>query len=153
MTPQNNAYIAITTSGFVDGACFTQSPDTSAWIAEMRQAGMMVVELPRAKAKELLFAQLQVQPDQSSTGAHQRPGNMIVARRPDGTVEAAGWDYPEVRRDARDDWLERGLTLEFVTADQVNILAAIFPEHVFSTTAPVGHVLTRDQANKVLAGF
>lgn len=153
MPSQTTAYIAITKTGFVDGACFTLSPDTSAWIAEMRQSGMLVIEVPRAKAKDLLCTQLPLPPEESSTNALMHPANMIVARRQDGTVEAAGWDYPEIRRDARDEWLKRGLTLEFVTAEQINILAAIFPGHVFDTTAPVGHVLTQQQALQVLAGF
>lgn len=149
----NTSFIAVTNSGFVDGACFTHSPDASAWIAEMKRAGMVVADVPRDTAKRLLFTQLEIEASSSASDAQQRPGRMIVGRRQDGTVEAAGWDYPEVRRDAREDWLERGLILEFVTAEQVAILAAISPGHVFDTTVPVGDVLTSNQARSVLAGY
>ena len=79
-------------------------------------------------------------------------GRMIVGRTADGTVEAAGWDCAETRKDARD-WLNRGLTLEFVTEDRVQELAKADPMHVFSTTAPVGDVMTREQALSALAGY
>lgn len=149
----DTAFVAITLGGFVDGACFTVSAGTSAWIAEMKASGMVVAEVSRDKARQLWCTQLELPAGSNATDAHQRPGRMIVGRRPDGTVEAAGWDYPETRRDARVDWLERGLILEFVTNEQVTVLAAIYPDHVFGTTYPVGEVLSYDQAMKILAGF
>lgn len=73
---------------------------------------------------------------------------MIVARRANGTVEAAGWDCAGTRESARE-WLGRGLTLELVTADQVGAIAD--PDHVFSTHAPIGDVLSLEQADMFLA--
>lgn len=52
------AYIAVTPSGFVDGACFTDSEDTPQWLAEMDNAGMAVHRLPRSEAKRVLFTNL-----------------------------------------------------------------------------------------------
>lgn len=146
------SFIAVTRGGFVDGACFTMSSETSAWIADMKQSGLVVVEVPRDVARRLIFEQLVLEkaPD---VNASERPGRMIVGRRPDGVVEAAGWDYSGTRRDAREDWLERGLTLEFLTADEVAILAAIYPNHVFDTISPVGEVLSHGQALRLMAGF
>lgn len=79
-------------------------------------------------------------------------GRMIVARRDTGEVEAAGWDCAATREDACD-WLDRGLTLEFVTRAQVDLLTAENPHHVFATTSPVGDVLSRQQALIALAGY
>ncbi len=52
------AYIAITGTGYVDGACFTESEDSAQWVREMEQAGMTVKRVPRREAKALLFTQL-----------------------------------------------------------------------------------------------
>ena len=52
------AYIAVTPNGFVDGACFTESEDSSQWVAEMEKAGMSIQRLPRGEAKRVLFSQL-----------------------------------------------------------------------------------------------
>lgn len=60
----HEAYIAVTATGFVDGACFTESPDTAEWVAEMTAAGMRVDRVPRAEAKRLLFTQLPVSRNQ-----------------------------------------------------------------------------------------
>jgi hypothetical protein len=54
----SEAYIAINSSGFVDGACFTESEDTQLWLREMRDAGMRIETRSRADAKALLFTQL-----------------------------------------------------------------------------------------------
>ncbi len=148
---ENSAVIAISLLGFVDGVCITPSPDVSNWIAEMRHAGMVVARVPRDKAKELLFSNLAV-PAVSSAAGRPDPGRMIVARRTDGIVEAAGWDYGDTRATARE-WLNRGLTLEFVSAEQVAVLAAIYPDHVFGSTIPVGDVLTNAQAIAAFDGY
>lgn len=52
------AYVAIRPDGFVDGACFTASPDSSAWCAEMEDAGMRIEVHERAEAKRILFTTL-----------------------------------------------------------------------------------------------
>lgn len=49
------AYIAITSTGFVDGACFTDSEDTARWVSEMESAGMRVIRVPRAEARRVVF--------------------------------------------------------------------------------------------------
>jgi hypothetical protein len=140
-TTSEMAYIAVTNGGFVDGACFTEAEDSAAWVQEMEQAGMTVKRVGRGEAKRLLFTILP-----GATGF----GRMIVARRANGEVEAAGWDCAETRADARE-WLGRGLTLEFVTKAQVEAIAD--PLHVFSTAAPIGDVLTHQQAQTALAGY
>lgn len=56
------AYIAVTATGFVDGACFTDSEETAQWVAEMKAAGMRVDRVPRAEAKRMLFTQLPPMP-------------------------------------------------------------------------------------------
>jgi hypothetical protein len=81
--------------------------------------------------------------------ANRKFGRMIVGRSSSGAVEAAGWDCAVTRKDARE-WLERGLVLEFVTGDQLDALDV---GDVFSTTAPIGEVLTRQQATSALAGY
>lgn len=142
------ALLAVTRAGLVDGACFSSYLEDSAWIAEMKRAGMIVVEVSRDVARRLLFTQL---PVKDSSCDPQRPGRMIVGRRGDGTVEAAGWDYMETRRDACG-WLDRGLSLELLSARQVAVLAAISPGHIFDTKIPVGDVLTNEQALQLFAG-
>jgi len=54
------AYVAVTKSRFVDGACFTESEDATKWAAEMEAAGMTVMRMPRSEAKRVLFTQLDV---------------------------------------------------------------------------------------------
>ncbi len=73
------AYIAVTATGFVDGACFTESPDTAEWVAEMKAAGMRIDRVLRAKAKRVLFTQLPMSRNQreghyfgSMKGRHKR---------------------------------------------------------------------------------
>lgn len=56
------AYIAVTATGFVDGACFTESSDTATWVEEMKAAGMRVDRVSRSEAKRVLFAQLTPMP-------------------------------------------------------------------------------------------
>lgn len=73
---------------------------------------------------------------------------MIVARCASGEVMAAGWDRAETRQDARK-WLGRGLTLELVTAAQVEAIAD--PAHVFSTNSSIGVVLSYEQALATLS--
>lgn len=51
------AYIAVTKDGFVDGACFTDSPDAKEWVEEMERAGMVVKCVSRVEAKRVLFTQ------------------------------------------------------------------------------------------------
>lgn len=72
---------------------------------------------------------------------------MIVARRTDGTVEAAGWDCAATRADASE-WLERGLSLELVPADVIEALPG--NGHIFSTTSAVGVTLSHAQAEKLV---
>lgn len=57
------AFVAITHSGFVDGACFTESEDSRGWVQEMEAAGMTVKQIPRADAKRVLFTQLKNEKD------------------------------------------------------------------------------------------
>lgn len=52
------AYIAVTPTGFVEGACFTESEDSSKWVEEMKGAGLNIEQVSRAEAKRLLFSQL-----------------------------------------------------------------------------------------------
>ncbi|MBK3919910.1 MULTISPECIES: hypothetical protein [Stutzerimonas] len=52
------AYIAVTPTGFVDGACFTESEDTQQWIAEMEDSGMQIQRLSRSEARKVLFSHL-----------------------------------------------------------------------------------------------
>lgn len=139
-TTDNLAYIAVTRGGFVDGACFTETEDTAAWLKEMEHAGMTIQRVSRSEAKRLLWTVL---PDSEG-----RFGRMIVARGAGGEVEVGGWDCPETRADARK-WLERGLSLEFVSKVQVGA----DPLHIFASKAPLGEVLTRQQAINALAGY
>lgn len=142
------AYVSVTKAGLVDGACFTTDCEEIArWIAEMGAAGMCVIESDRLRAKNLLFTTLPL-PVGSSVGY----GRMVVARRSNGEVEAAGWDCAETRADAKE-WLGRGLTLELVDAAHVERLGHINPDHVFATHTPAGDVLTPAQSLQVLAGY
>lgn len=53
------AYIAVTKTGFVDGACFTESPDAGDWVKEQERLGMTIKRLPRSEAKLVLYTQLE----------------------------------------------------------------------------------------------
>lgn len=151
MTPQTTpqtAFISVTKTGYVEGACLASCPEeTARWIAEMGAAGVCVIETDADKAKELLFTTLPV-PNPRQEGY----GRMIVARRPGGEVEAAGWDCAGTRADAKE-WLDRGLTLELVDAESVERLGEINDAHVFATRTPAGEVLTKAQAIQALSGF
>lgn len=142
------AYIAVSKTGFVDGACFTAiSDETARWIAEMAASGMCVVETDKKVAKNLVFTTLPA-PKKGADGY----ARMIVARRPDGEVEAAGWDCAETRSDAKG-WLDRGLALELVDAEFVERLGEVNSAHVFATRTPAGDVLTKAQAAQALVGY
>jgi hypothetical protein len=52
------AYIAVTPSGYVDGACLINAEDSQDWVSEMQSAGLAIQEVPLAEAKNLLFAQV-----------------------------------------------------------------------------------------------
>lgn len=73
---------------------------------------------------------------------------MIVARRENGEVEAAGWDCVATRKDAKE-WLDRDLAIEIVTAAQVEAIED--DAHVFSTNSPVSLVLSYEQALSALS--
>ncbi len=143
---EGKAYVAVTPGGFVDGACFTESEDTAAWISDMKRQGICVVLASRTTAKDLLFTEL------SSGTTHSDFARMIVARRENGEVEAAGWDVAETRQDAQE-WLKRGLALEFVSREQVGRLSTISPAHVFATITPAGEALSSKHASSMLKGF
>jgi len=51
------AYIAVTSSGFVEGACLISAEDSQAWVIEMERAGMVVQQVPMDKARNMLFTQ------------------------------------------------------------------------------------------------
>lgn len=53
------AFVAIDKTGFVDGACFTQSEDAKRWVTEMQQAGMSVEIRDRDEAKKILFTHIE----------------------------------------------------------------------------------------------
>jgi hypothetical protein len=53
------AYVAIDRSGFVDGACFTQSEDSGRWVSEMEKAGFTVEIRDRVEAKKILFTHIE----------------------------------------------------------------------------------------------
>jgi hypothetical protein len=55
---QSEAYVAIDESGFVDGACFTQSEDAVRWVNEMQEAGFSVQIRDRAEAKTILYTHI-----------------------------------------------------------------------------------------------
>lgn len=58
MIAENQAYVAIRSDGFVDGACFTESTDSAEWRRDMEDAGMTIEVRDRAEAKRLLFTTL-----------------------------------------------------------------------------------------------
>lgn len=51
------AYIAVTSTGFVDGACATESEDVTQWKSEMDNGGMHIERVSQAEAKRVLFTQ------------------------------------------------------------------------------------------------
>lgn len=51
------AYIAVTTSGYVEGACLISAEDSQAWVIEMETSGLAIQQVPLAEAKNMLFAQ------------------------------------------------------------------------------------------------
>jgi len=51
------AYIAVTPSGFVEGACLSSAEDSQAWVAEMERAGMAIQQVPMTEARNTLFTQ------------------------------------------------------------------------------------------------
>ncbi len=51
------AYIAVTPSGFVDGACLISAEDSEDWVVEMERAGMAIQQVPIAEARNALFTQ------------------------------------------------------------------------------------------------
>lgn len=54
--PENQqAYIAVTSTGFVDGACATESKDAAQWKSDMESAGMHIECVSKAEAKRVLF--------------------------------------------------------------------------------------------------
>lgn len=58
MITESQAYIAVRDDGFVDGACFTESPDAQEWCREMEAAGFEVQVRDRSEAKEILFTHI-----------------------------------------------------------------------------------------------
>lgn len=55
---EQQAYISVTRTGFVDGACFTESADSASWVAEQKSAGFIVKIVDRQYAKQVVFTQL-----------------------------------------------------------------------------------------------
>lgn len=53
MTEQ--AYIAVTNTGYVEGACLVGAEDSQAWVGEMESTGMAIQQLPMAEAKAMLY--------------------------------------------------------------------------------------------------
>jgi hypothetical protein len=55
----DEAYIAIDGTGFVEGACFTQSEDADRWVAE-KAAGMSIEIRDRADARRIIFTRIEI---------------------------------------------------------------------------------------------
>lgn len=51
------AYIAVTSSGYVEGACLINEEDSHTWVTEMESAGMAVQQVPMDEARNMLFTQ------------------------------------------------------------------------------------------------
>ncbi|HBP6378387.1 hypothetical protein ACM8BJ_23755 [Pseudomonas aeruginosa] len=49
------AYIAVTNTGYVEGACLVDAEDSQAWVGEMESTGMAIQQLPMAEAKAMLY--------------------------------------------------------------------------------------------------
>lgn len=75
---------------------------------------------------------------------------MIIGIRESGEVAAAGWNCAETRTEAIQ-WLAHGLVLEIASAEQVEAIPA--DAHVFSSTSPIGQVLTYAQSLSMLSGY
>lgn len=58
MINENQAYIAVRSDGFVDGACFTESEDAQKWCEEMKALGFEIQIKDRKTAKQLLFTHI-----------------------------------------------------------------------------------------------
>lgn len=147
--PSDDALIAISRDGFVDGASFTNSDPS--WIVEMGKAGFGVLKVNRLLAKQVLFSTIEVE-DSEPTSETTSYGRMIVARNESGEVVAAAWDCGESRKSARE-WVDRGLSIELVAAEHVHRLAKLCSGHVFSSITPVGDVLSAAQAKAAFASF
>ncbi|QIH07373.1 MULTISPECIES: hypothetical protein [unclassified Pseudomonas] len=52
------AYIAVTSTGYVEGACLVDAEDSPVWVGEMENAGMAIQQVPMAEAKALLYTQV-----------------------------------------------------------------------------------------------
>lgn len=76
-------------------------------------------------------------------------GRMWIARAPDGTVKAAGWDCGETRRLVRR-WLGYGLRMELIPRSHIDRVLAGEPRRIFETEAPLGSVLTPAEAEASL---
>ncbi|WP_121498283.1 hypothetical protein [Pseudomonas aeruginosa] len=51
------AYIAVTDMGYVEGACLVGAEDSQAWVGEMESAGMAIQQVTMAEAKAMLYTQ------------------------------------------------------------------------------------------------
>lgn len=76
-------------------------------------------------------------------------GRIWIARAPDGTVKAAGWDCAETRTSVRR-WLRYGLRMELIPRSLIDRALGSEPRRVFETTAPLGSVLTPAEAEASL---
>lgn len=110
--PDTQAFIAVTSSSYVDGACFTESADAVDWVKKMERAGMVVRRIDRREAKRLLFTHLSAD-EQTQAGVNQHcvrntpykgyvstwcGDGAVVFRSPDGSeVKGVG--------NAGDEWL------------------------------------------------
>lgn len=53
---KNKAFIAVNkNTGFVDGACLTESPDSKQWCEKMKSDGFEIQIRDRSEAKEVLY--------------------------------------------------------------------------------------------------
>lgn len=51
----DEAYVAIDETGFVEGACFTESEDAAQWNEQMKAIGCRIEIMNRLEAKRILF--------------------------------------------------------------------------------------------------
>ncbi len=51
------AYIAVTKTGYVEGACLVDAEVSQSWVGEMESAGMAIQQVPMAEAKVMLYTQ------------------------------------------------------------------------------------------------
>lgn len=54
----NQAYIAITENGYVDGACFSENEHTGDWLKDMYDQGYTLAICDRQKARDLIGKKL-----------------------------------------------------------------------------------------------